>query len=1018
MTSTGPAQALFSGLGRGIVRHPWYPIIAWGLVLLVALPAVVSLGSVLNSGNYSTLPSSDMSIVAGNKMAAEFPDSSSAPSSTLVVLVHPDITGPTGQNATIAVAQSIASDPKVQYLGSVEDLYSAYGQYLTLDASIGLGALNASLTMAPSLPVSLNETSQLVWGPASAYVGTWVQVSQSLPSNASPSAANWPAFQATQTLLNASPAAEAVLSNFYYGYNASVPGFNQTVSPACLTARNVVPCADLSMRTTLPPLLPTLLPNVTEQGPALVVLTHLGIENQSSWPSIQAAGAVLLGSEVGLPASWMLDLWKAFPDGQATPTEEGAWALSLAETTPVRDYPVPIPRSLATNFVNAAGNATLIVVSFTQNDSYTYHGQTPVYNDVDEINVVGPRTLASNPAYAGIDFYQSGSAPLDEATMSLANSALSLLLVLTIVLLVVIMVVYFRAPLVPAVSFAAIGVALLVSLGGLYLIGRYVMSIDPILESIILVFLLAIGTDYSVFMAARYKEELVRHHDHGRAVASAVQWAGQSITTSGLTVIVVGLALSFSGIGLMEQLGLALSLSVVVLLLAGLTLIPAILALVGPKVFWPYTNERFRRHAAARKERLKQRRTYFSRAARFATRRPVFLLVLVVLLSAPITYVALNVPVSYDITNTGLPPSNPAQAGLIKLNQEFGPSLLSNSYVLVTFSQPLFPNGTMDSQEVQDVAALSASMNSTTGVAQVDTFVGTGGAPLPDWNNLSTALPAQQYALLALEHQYVGVDGRTVLFNVVTTSSGYSADAGTSLSAMQTRLSSFQSAHPEVSAVYYGGAAQSTKDFQNLANGAMDWMLFGASVGLFLVLLVLLGSLFVPPLALGAIGLSILWSWAMVYLVVGLIERVTLSFLLPVMLLVLILGLGMDYNALFLTRVKEERLRGYPSKKAIRRAVTHVGGVVTAAAVMLGGPFILLGLTSPLGLIAGLGLGIGMAVLMQALVAQTYVTPAILAIGKDRIWWGPGRKRLPPGEKGSPGEQPDAPSEKPASTES
>jgi RND superfamily putative drug exporter len=101
----------------------------------------------------------------------------------------------------------------------------------------------------------------------------------------------------------------------------------------------------------------------------------------------------------------------------------------------------------------------------------------------------------------------------------------------------------------------------------------------------------------------------------------------------------------------------------------------------------------------------------------------------------------------------------------------------------------------------------------------------------------------------------------------------------------------------------------------------------------------------------------------------------------------------MDYNVLLLTRVKEERSLGDRGADAIRDAVTHAGGVITAAAVILGGAFLLLGFTSPLGLIAAMGLGIGSAVLLQAFVAQLFFTPAVLTLGKDWIWRGLRRSR-------------------------
>jgi len=361
---------------------------------------------------------------------------------------------------------------------------------------------------------------------------------------------------------------------------------------------------------------------------------------------------------------------------------------------------------------------------------------------------------------------------------------------------------------------------------------------------------------------------------------------------------------------------------------------------------------------------------------------------LVLLLSIPIVAVAVQVPVSYDITNIGLPPSNPAQVGFVQLEDQFGASYFSPSYALVSFSLPVVSAGVPNDQVLADVAGIAQTMNATPGVAGVSTFVGPGGAPLATWLNFTNLPPALRVTLNESLSSYVGVDGKTVLFNIQTNSSGYSAPAIGVVDNLQQRVQAYDSAHPGVERVYFGGAAPTTQDIKSLVNQATEEMLIGATVGLFVLILAILGSAFVPLLALGVIGLSILWSWAGTYFVVGIVENEALIFLLPLILLILVLGLGMDYNVLLLTRVKEERLLGNRGVEAIRDAVTHAGSVITAAAVILGGAFLLLGLTSPLGLLAAIGLGIGFAVLLQAFVAQLFLTPAVLTVGKDWIWKG------------------------------
>ena len=135
----------------------------------------------------------------------------------------------------------------------------------------------------------------------------------------------------------------------------------------------------------------------------------------------------------------------------------------------------------------------------------------------------------------------------------------------------------------------------------------------------------------------------------------------------------------------------------------------------------------------------------------------------------------------------------------------------------------------------------------------------------------------------------------------------------------------------------------------------------------------------------------------------GIAQGEVLLFTFPLILLVLVLGLGMDYNVLLLTRVREERSYGRAADQAVLRAVTHAGGVIAAAALILGCAFLLLGLTSPLGLTAGIGMGIGIAELIQAFLFQTYLTPAVLALGKDRVWKSPLGWRAPAKDRDEPG---------------
>jgi RND superfamily putative drug exporter len=971
-------------LGRHIVRHPWYALLAWIAILLICLVPAANVGSVITNNFSNPLPSTDESIRAQNAYSAAFPSASSDPSSAIVLLESPNILGPAGKNATLAITAALTQDANLKNVSSVESVFSAYSAYLVGQTELGWGFLGPALSGSPTLPQAVNQTSGLLWGTVEAYVAAW----QSIVANETTgpnSSADWPAYSATLAEVATSSAQVEVLNTFYGAAN----GFNASVFAGCLTTSTVVFCAQNAARSALPSVLSTLFPTSSALATGEGVLYGLGLGNWSQPAAQQVVVTSVLGEEVGISPSWLLTIWKAFPAGTPPSTAAvTAWVETQVQQQPIDHFPLPIPSAIYSGFVNAGASATLVVVSFNVDDSYTENGSMVTYDDVSEINTVVTQVLASSAAYLPITSYVTGGTPLDDAVNTLATSSLSLLLILTVVVLVVIMLLYFRTPFGPALAFGMIGIALLAAFAAIFVVGTFVTKFVSEIESIILVFLMAIGTDYSVFLLARYREELVKGTEPNEAVATTVRWAGQSILTSGLAVMVVALALTLSNISFLTQLGICLLISVAAALAVNLTVLPSVLRLVGPRVFWPNSGERFSRYAMRRTENLRAHRDYIARAGRAATRRPMLVIGLILLLSVPVVYVAVQVPVSYDITNIGLPPSNPAEKGFVHLQNDFGASYSSTSYALVTFASPLVASGQPNAAEFRDVAGLLQTMNGTPGVASVATLIGPGGAPLDTWLNYSALPVAIQLSLNATLSSYVGVDGTTVLFNIATNVSGYSASAISVLDELEHRVNGYDASHPGVVQALFGGAAPTTEDIRSLVNTATEEMLIGAAVGLFILMLVILGSAFVPLLALGVIGLSILWSWAATYFVVGILEGEALIFLLPLILLILTMGLGMDYNVLLLTRVKEERTLGNHGVDAIRDAVTHAGGVIMAAAIILGGAFLLLGFTSTLGLIAALGLGIGTAVLLQACVAQLFFTPAVLTLGRDAIWKG------------------------------
>jgi putative drug exporter of the RND superfamily len=997
---------LFSALGRGVVRHPWYPIIFWVLLLLIAIPAIVHVNSV-TTNSATTLPNNAPSVIAQNKIDQLFPNQSGG-SNTFVLLTGNSVGTSAGQPIVLAVAAALTSNSGLTYVSSVDSVYSAYQGYLSGQTQLALGFISAALTANPSLPTAINASAGLVWGPPALYVRVWLNLYQN--QSVSPPAVNWEAFNQTWGMLGASSFLEQqVLAAFYNG-SSSGSGFNASAG-TCLGSTpsvNLPACAQAAAESALPGAIPLIVPGAQNDSLPDFALSVLGLTNFTSTPTIHNATARYIGVQSGIPFNWVLLVWGQFPSANPAASSIATWTGGIANGTPAL-YPLPVPPALTAAFVSPGGNAALIVVSFTLPDGYTFpNGTDPVFDDLSRINALVPPVLRQVNPSGSVAFYQTGPSYLDDNENHLLSSNLEVILPITVTVLILITILYFRAPGAPLVTFSAIGIALGLGLAAVYLIGKYVTQFDVTSITLVDTFVLGVGTDYSVFLVARYREELIHGADPKEAVVTTVTWAGESIGTSGLTVIVATLAMAFSGIALLSQWGIALSAAVLITLLLALTVTPALLVLVGPRLFWPYTKERFLRQAARTRSATAEGRTYFARAGRAATSHPKSVIVVILLLSIPLILVAVSVPLSYNFY-AQLPSSQPASKGLQHLEQQFGPGYVFPSVILVSFQSPLVVGNSSNPAEFMEVNAIQSLINHTSGIQSVDSPTGIGGAPLASWLNLSRLPPAERISLQGLLAQYVGNDGRTVWFTVTPTTDGLSNAAVTSLNSVEAQLGGFVVQHPEVRAVYYGGAASTIKDLATQTAAATERMIIAATIGLFLVLFLALGSFAIPPVALATIGLSISWAYALTYLAVGRLMGSPIFFFVPTILFVLILGLGMDYNVFILTRVREERLKEDVQNRPIVRAVTHTGGVITAAAVILASAFLVLG-TSTFTLLEAIGLAVGLAVILDAMVVRTYVVPAALAIGGRAIWYGPKRlQRLPPGASDRTAEAPKEP---------
>jgi RND superfamily putative drug exporter len=193
-------------------------------------------------------------------------------------------------------------------------------------------------------------------------------------------------------------------------------------------------------------------------------------------------------------------------------------------------------------------------------------------------------------------------------------------------------------------------------------------------------------------------------------------------------------------------------------------------------------------------------------------------------------------------------------------------------------------------------------------------------------------------------------------------------------------------------------------DFSNETVGQFNEMRIITIAAIFIVLLVVLGSYPLALLGVLSIGLSITWAYAATLIFFNDILGSQVLFIIPLILFLLLYGIGMDYNIFILTRIREEAQKGKETSQAVVDAVDRTGGIITALALILASALGSLLLSSNR-LLQGFGFAIGYAVILDAMVVRTYIVPAVMSLLGRRAWWGPGplrRVKFDKNDKASP----------------
>jgi RND superfamily putative drug exporter len=628
---------------------------------------------------------------------------------------------------------------------------------------------------------------------------------------------------------------------------------------------------------------------------------------------------------------------------------------------------------LLNSFVSPSKDVTLISITLNQSGNDNLLALRQLIAD----------QLSQNPS--GIKSAKvTGNDALDYDFMKSTQDDLDIILPITIALLIIATALFFRSIVTPIITLGTIGVGLGVAQIFPYLVGTYINQVDYTVTTVLLTVLIGVGTDYSIFIIARHREERINGLPLFEAIKKSITWAGESIVTSGATVIISFFALATTSMIMLQTMGLVVGLGVIVTLLASLTVAPALTAILGDRIFWPNSGERFQRYAKNIHEKNARQKGYFAKSGAFSVKHGKAIILLAILVTVPAFYVYATTVPTYNFIGSASNSLDSISASNT-LTDSFGGGRLMPTYVVATFSQPIVDdNGTFNMGEMATLQSLSASIAAHTGVQEVTGPTMPFGQPV-NYQTITNDTDATTYSSML---SAIGADNQSALITVKFHDDPYSTAAMDYAKDIRANMHSEFDNASNVTGLYLGGTTGGILDtrfqFENQFNAILPVVALGVGIVLFIVL----GSLILPLFAIVSVLMSIVWTLAVTILVFHSAFNYGLLFITPLILFVLLLGLGMDYNIFILTRIREEAAKGQNLKDAIVHAIQQTGGIITAAAIILAGSLGALMLSSNL-MLREMGFAFAFSILIDALVVRTYLVPAVMATFGKWNWYNP-----------------------------
>jgi RND superfamily putative drug exporter len=600
-------------------------------------------------------------------------------------------------------------------------------------------------------------------------------------------------------------------------------------------------------------------------------------------------------------------------------------------------------KEAAAGLVSKDGRTTLISVGLKKDNTTSIDDLRSIADRADgsgfTVQVAGQGTL-------GADFTKIAEEDLRK------GESIGIAIALIVLVVVFGSIVAAVTPIVMALFAIAVALGLVSLIGQLFEFNLFVTNMVTMIG-------LAVGIDYSLFIVSRYREERKKGFDKLEAIGGAGATANRAVFFSGLTVVLALLGMFIIPTTIFRALAGGAILVTLSALAASMTLLPAILALLGDRINWPRLSKRARIDSP-----YDPRGGMWDRITRGVMARPAVFLIasLLVLGGLGSFYFQLHRGTSQNVSQ--LSDDFPSKKAFLTLEREFSGGVTDPAKIVIV--------GDVQSAPVQAaIAKLQQSIASTAAFAPQTNVVPSRDGSAIEVDAFFKADPNTDTAFQGIR------DLRSTIVPAA-----FQGVQGTQ--------------------VYVGGNTAFFTDFLDVAN-RYQWIVLAFVLGLsFLLLTVVFRSIVVPVTAIIMNLLSVGAAYGAVTLVfqkgvgIGLFNAIGFQFQraeaieawLPLFLFSILFGLSMDYHVFLLTRIREEYDKTHDNTEAVAYGLRTTAGIITGAALIMVAVFTGFA-AGRLGPLQQMGFGLAVAVFIDATIVRTLLVPATMRLLGDRNWYLP-----------------------------